>query len=91
MQYADKKAFFGGSVMEYVADPVPEFQPGAHLPKKREGDDDDAEEPPSWVPNGSHTHGYKGTSSVVLNSAQLRHQIYHRSGAVSATARTTAR
>jgi hypothetical protein len=34
MIYADKKAMFGGSNLEYVADPVPEFQADAYLTKK---------------------------------------------------------
>lgn len=89
MQYADKKAFFGGSNFEYVPDPVPEFQPGAHHPKKKtEEGAEDSEDLPSWKPNGAHSHSYKGTSSVVLNKAQLRHQIY---ADTSRTSRSTSR
>lgn len=87
MVYADKKSYFGGSVHEYVADPVPEFQAGAKLKKS-----EDETEPlnPSWVPSGAHSHGHKGTASVCLNPAQLRHQIFVKTS-VTATSRTTTR
>ncbi len=94
MQYADKKALFGGSVFQYVSDPVPEFQAGYHLPKKKQGEGEGGQQggnadQPRWVPNGSHTHGHKGTASVILNPAQLRHHIY--SASLGDTARDTGR
>lgn len=90
MQYADKRSFFGGSNLEYVADPVPEFQAGAK--GKRNEDEDGEPLNPAWVPSGAHSHGHKGTTSVCLNSTQLRHQLFAKAGAATArTARTTTR
>ena len=64
-------------------------QAGAKLKKP---DDEEEALNPAWVPSGAHSHGHKGTASVCLNPAQLRHQIYAKTAASSArTSRTTTR